>query len=255
MAQSRLFQKFLLEIVILVVGISISFWINSQQTAYENRIKEQQLLENIALSLQETSVHIEQRKAMFEQENKLMDYLSKNWNNVNTDSIVNVLVGGKYFKSFHNLFLDYREFHPPIAEIESLIADGSIALISNPKIKIALIALTDSNLGFVTQNIASEIDLQQAFRAALLNNPSPALLQVLQTSQKELYDRFVLADPNYKQKIAAEISAIVQQPQAQNYLNLKIRQRYFVMFFFELFEQAVKNTQALIAAEGYAAAK
>ena len=249
MVRSRLFQKFLFEILIIVIGISVSFWINNKQTAYDNQIKEKQLLQNIASSLQEIKVHIENRKNIFDQENELMDYMSQNWGKINTDSIVDVLQEGKYLKSFHNLFLDYREFHPPIAEIESFVADGSIELIKNPDIKVALIDLTDSRLDYVVQNVASEIDLQQAFRAVLIQNKDPILLRALQTSQTEMYDRFVNSDPSYRNKITLEIKAFLKQPEARNYLNLKIRQRYFVMLFFNQFKDAVQKIEQWILKE------
>lgn len=249
MVRSRLFQKFLFEILIIVIGISVSFWINNKQTAYDNQIKEKQLLQNIASSLQEIKVHIENRKNIFDQENELMDYMSQNWGKINTDSIVDVLQEGKYLKSFHNLFLDYREFHPPIAEIESFVADGSIELIKNPDIKVALIDLTDSRLDYVVQNVASEIDLQQAFRAVLIQNKDPILLRALQTSQTEMYDRFVNSDPSYRNKITLEINAFLKQPEARNYLNLKIRQRYFVMLFFNQFKDAVQKIEQWILKE------
>ena len=73
-----------------------------------------------------------------------MDYLSTNWNNLNLDSIVEVLQFGRHKKAFHNVFLDYREFHPPVSEISSIIGDGSISLISNNDIKIQLISLMDT---------------------------------------------------------------------------------------------------------------
>jgi hypothetical protein len=235
--------------LIIVIGISVSFWINNKQTAYDNQIKEKQLLQNIASSLQEIKVHIENRKNIFDQENELMDYMSQNWGKINTDSIVDVLQEGKYLKSFHNLFLDYREFHPPIAEIESFVADGSIELIKNPDIKVALIDLTDSRLDYVVQNVASEIDLQQAFRAVLIQNKDPILLRALQTSQTEMYDRFVNSDPSYRNKITLEINAFLKQPEARNYLNLKIRQRYFVMLFFNQFKDAVQKIEQWILKE------
>ncbi|MEK9614593.1 MAG: hypothetical protein VW080_11810 [Flavobacteriaceae bacterium] len=235
--------------MIIVIGISVSFWINNKQIAYDNQIKEKQLLQNIASSLQEIKVHIENRKNIFDQENELMDYMSQNWGRINTDSIVDVLQEGKYVKSFHNLFLDYREFHPPIAEIESFVADGSIELIKNPEIKVALIDLTDSRLDYIAQNVASEIDLQQAFRAVLIQNKDPILLRALQTSQTEMYDRFVNSDPSYRNKITLEINAILKQPEARNYLNLKIRQRYFVMLFFNQFKDAVQKIEQWILKE------
>ena len=114
MVRSRLFQKFLFEILIIVIGISVSFWINKKQIAYDNQIKEKQLLQNIASSLQEIKVHIENRKNIFDQENELMDYMSQNWGRINTDSIVDVLQEGKYVKSFHNLFYTTENFIPPL---------------------------------------------------------------------------------------------------------------------------------------------
>lgn len=246
MLNSHLIKKFVLEIFILVIGISLSFWLNNLQTERSNRIKEKQLIHNILLNLAEIKSHSQQRLSVFEEENHLMDYLAISWNSINKDSIADVFLNGDYRQSFHNLFLDYREFHPPIADIESIIADGSISLIKNKAIKVALITLTDSSLDFVLQNVKSEIELQQAFRVELLTNKLPILNDALQTSQLEMYERFEMADTRYKSKIKLELDAILTMPEAYNYINLKIRQRYFVMLFLKSFMNDVDKTIELI---------
>ena len=93
----------------------------------------------VQLNINEIEVYVLNREKKLTAENELMDYLSANWSNINYDSITKVLLTGGNTKSFHNLFLDYREFHPPISEITSIIKDGSLALISN-EIKLKIIS-------------------------------------------------------------------------------------------------------------------
>ena len=146
------------------------------------------------------------------------------------------------------MFLDYREFHPPISEISSIINDGSIALISNKKIKIELISFMDNNYDYVNQNVKSEIELQQSFREELLKSKSHEIAKILETTSLELKERFQ-GKIDYKKKILNELKAIVKLNSAKNYLNLKIRQRYWVMTFMNGFSRKLKKIKELVDAE------
>ena len=66
-----------------------------------------------------------------------MDHISKNWGRLNIDSIVNVLEGGTYIKSFSNLFLDYRVPSSSIGT-KSIIEDGSLGLIRDENIRLSV---------------------------------------------------------------------------------------------------------------------
>ena len=177
-----------------------------------------------------------------------MDYLSTNWNNLNLDSIVEVLQFGRHKKAFHNVFLDYREFHPPVSEISSIIGDGSISLISNNDIKIQLISLMDNSYDFVNQNVKSEIELQQSFRAKLIQEESYEISKILETSLNEMSQR-ILGEIDNRKKIMAELKAITKLRSAKNYLNLKIRQRFWVMNFYDSFDKNLNILRELVVKE------
>ena len=153
------------------------------------------------LNINEIEVYVLNREKKLTAENELMDYLSANWNAINYDSVTKVLLTGGNTKSFHNLFLDYREFHPPISEITSITADGSLALISNNEIKLRIISLLDNHLEFLNQNVNSEIALQQEFRIALLQSDNQEIKTILKTSQGELRERFYVEDDFTKKHV------------------------------------------------------
>ena len=174
-----------------------------------------------------------------------MDHISKNWGRLNIDSIVNVLEGGTYIKSFHNLFLDYREFHPPVSELKSIIEDGSLGLIRDENIRLSVTSLLDDRLDFLLQNINSEIQLQQSFRENLLYEKSDDIASVLRTSNSEMGKR-ISGEKGYANKIKDELKAITTLRSAENYLNLKIRQRFWVMFFMKNFKSSLIEINELV---------
>ena len=240
--------KYSLEFLVIVMGISVSFWLNNFKDETYKLEKEKEILTSLHLNLTEVKTSLDSRLEMLIEENNLMDYLSKNWRNINKDSIVKEFERGGFIKSFHNIFLDYREYHPPITEINSIISDGSIRYLNNKEIKLNLSSLINFNLDFVVQNINSEIELQQSFREILLTNSSEEISEILKTSQMELKERFG-DSKKYQNKIKEELNSILKFRPAENYLNLKIRQRYFVMFFMEQFKNQLESLDSLILLE------
>jgi len=236
----KFFRKFIFETSVIIIGISISFWLNNTKAKAENLRKEIQLIKAVQLNINEIEFYVLDREKKLTAENELMDYLSANWNAINYDSVTNVLLKGGNTKSFHNLFLDYREFHPPISEITSIIEDGSLALISNNEIKLKIISLLDNHLEFLNQNVSSEIALQQEFRIALLKSDNQEIKTILKTSQGELRERFYIED-DFTEKTRAELVAINKLNSGENYLSLKIRQRFFVMHYLEVFKNKLKE--------------
>ena len=104
------------------------------------------------------------------------------------------------------------------------------------------------NYDYVNQNVKSEIELQQSFREELLKSKSHEIAKILETTSLELKERFQ-GKIDYKKKILNELKAIVKLNSAKNYLNLKIRQRYWVMTFMNGFSRKLKKIKELVDAE------
>ena len=241
-------KKFIFETSVIIIGISISFWLSNIQEKSNNKNKEIEILESIEININQIQKYIDNRRETLNEDNQLMDYLSTNWNNLNLDSIVEVLQFGRHKKAFHNVFLDYREFHPPVSEISSIIGDGSISLISNNDIKIQLISLMDNSYDFVNQNVKSEIELQQSFRAKLVQEENYEISKILETTQNEMGQR-IRGEVDNRKKILAELKAITKLRSAKNYLNLKIRQRFWVMNFYDSFDKNLNILRELVVKE------
>tara|TARA_B110000240_G_scaffold80232_1_gene91490 strand:+ start:185 stop:949 length:765 start_codon:yes stop_codon:yes gene_type:complete len=241
-------KKFIFETSVIIIGISISFWLSNLQEKSNNKNKEIEILESIDININEIQKYIDNRRETFDEDNQLMDYLSTHWNNLNLDSIVEVLQFGRHKKAFHNVFLDYREFHPPVSEISSIIGDGSISLISNHDVKIQLISLMDNSFDFVNQNVKSEIELQQSFRAKLVQEESYEISKILETTQNEMGQR-IRGEVDNRKKILAELKAITKLRSAKNYLNLKIRQRFWIMNFYNSFDKNLNVLRKLVVKE------
>ena len=116
------------------------------------------------------------------------------------------------------------------------------------KIRLALTALLDDRLDFLLQNVNSEIQLQQAFREYLISEKNEKIVAVLKTTYNEMDNR-INGKAGYINKNSQEIKAIAELKSAQNYLNLKIRQRYWVMFFMNYFKSALTEVNELVNAE------
>ena len=241
-------KKFIFETSVIIIGISISFWLSNLQEKSNNKNKEIEILESIDININEIQKYIDNRRETLDEDNQLMDYLSTHWNNLNLDSIVEVLQFGRHKKAFHNVFLDYREFHPPVSEISSIIGDGSISLISNHDVKIQLISLMDNSYDFVNQNVKSEIELQQSFRAKLVQEESYEISKILETTQNEMGQR-IRGEVDNRKKILAELKAIIKLRSAKNYLNLKIRQRFWIMNFYNTFDKNLNVLRELVVNE------
>ena len=241
-------KKFIFETSVIIIGISISFWLSNLQEKSNNKNKEIEILESIDININEIQKYIDNRRETLDEDNQLMDYLSTHWSNLNLDSIVEVLQFGRHKKAFHNVFLDYREFHPPVSEISSIIGDGSISLISNHDVKIQLISLMDNSYDFVNQNVKSEIELQQSFRAKLVQEESYEISKILETTQNEMGQR-IRGEVDNRKKILVELKAITKLRSAKNYLNLKIRQRFWIMNFFNTFDKNLNVLRELVVKE------
>ena len=127
--------KYSLEFIVIVLGITISYWINDIQVQNQESDKEKVILNSILSDIELIEDYINDRKKTLSSDSLWMDYLIKNWENINIDSTTREFSKTGYNAAFHNLFLDFREFHPPIATLEMVTSDGSFSIIKNDLIK------------------------------------------------------------------------------------------------------------------------
>ena len=119
--------KYTLEFVVIVLGISVSFWVNKKQNDKENKINEIHVYEDIQTELNELTVMINERTEAI---------------NFDLELVNNVYHGSSNLKfNYEDLLVavtDWRGFDPSIEIYSSLKYDGGLKYISNTEIKVAI---------------------------------------------------------------------------------------------------------------------
>ena len=167
-----------------------------------------------------------------------MDHISSNWENLNVDSIANFLSTSGYRASIHTMFFDYREFHPPISSLRMVLNDGSINIINSKKIKSLISKLVNTDYGFVTKNVDTEIALQIELRNTVMKDNPKNIILPIETTSHSLLDRFENGD-EYIDRTLSDLEVLTDIDYFRNYLNLKIRQRVMVMAFISIFNDTL----------------
>ena len=238
-----------IEFIAVLLGITSSLWIDENRKARDLNEKQVMILQAVYEDIVQTENFIKERRdPVFQLASTWMDYFANNWDTMNIDSAAVALSKNGTRGSFHNTFLDFREFHPPISSIELIMQDGSLKEIQNMEIRKKINELVKTDLEFVLKNVQTEIDMQIDFRNTLINQNDPKLAELLSISQLTLRNRFRDNVDNYDDQIE-QLKYFLTKDYVRTYINLKNRHRYFVMLFIRNFKQTLSDLKILVEEE------
>ena len=238
-----------IEFIAVLLGITSSLWIDENRKARDLNEKQVMILQAVYEDIVQTENFIKERRdPAFQLDSTWMDYFANNWDTMNIDSAAVALSKNGTRGSFHNTFLDFREFHPPISSIELIMQDGSLKEIQNMEIRKKINELVKTDLEFVLKNVQTEIDMQIDFRNTLINQNDPKLAELLSISQLTLRNRFQDNVDNYDDQIE-QLKYFLTKDYVRTYINLKNRHRYFVMLFIRNFKQTLSDLKILVEEE------
>ena len=238
-----------IEFIAVLLGITSSLWIDENRKARDINEKQVMILQAVYEDIVQTENFIKERRdPVFQLDSTWMDYFANNWDTMNIDSAAVALSKNGTRGSFHNTFLDFREFHPPISSIELIMQDGSLKEIQNMEIRKKINELVKTDLEFVLKNVQTEIDMQIDFRNTLINQNDPKLAELLSISQLTLRNRFRDNVDNYDDQIE-QLKYFLTKDYVRTYINLKNRHRYFVMLFIRNFKQTLSDLKILVEEE------
>ena len=238
-----------IEFIAVLLGITGSLWIDENRKAQDQNEKQITILEAVYEDIIQTENFMKLRRdPAFQMDSTWMDYFANNWDNMNVDSVAVALSKNGTNGSFHNTFLDFREFHPPISSIELIMQDGSLKEIHNMNIRKKINELIKTDLAFVLKNVQTEIEMQINFRSTLVNQNDPKLAELLSISQLTLKNRLLDNVVNYDDQIE-ELKYFLTKDYVRTYINLKNRHRYFVMLFIRDFKETLSELKTLVEEE------
>ena len=198
--------KYILDFLVIVLGISVSFWVNKIQNNKENKINEIHVYEDIRMELNELTEMINERTDKFTFDFGLVN------------KVLNESLDAKY--NYNDLFVavtDYRGFEPKIEIYSSLKYDGGLKYISNTEIKVAINRFYSSN-HIIYFNMEDEIVVQREILKHLYTNYP---LVLLNSDSKELDDIYKI---NYLQNIITnDLTLRSLLKSKQRFMSMKLR--------------------------------
>ena len=198
--------KYILDFLVIVLGISVSFWVNKIQNNKENKINEIHVYEDIRMELNELTEMINERTDKFTFDLELVN------------KVLNESLDAKY--NYNELFVavtDYRGFEPKIEIYSSLKYDGGLKYISNTEIKVAINRFYSTN-HIIYLNMEDEIVVQREILKHLHTNYP---LVLLNSDSHELDDIYKI---NYFQNIITnDLTFRSLLKSKQRFMSMKLR--------------------------------
>ena len=196
----KIFLKYLIEFIVIVVGISVSFWFDKYQISLDNIERENQVIKELLTEMDLIESTVESREKAFR-----YDY-------ENLKRIINNKVQRDSF-TYEELLIattDYRGFSPSEEIYTSLKYDGGLKFIRNNQIKIAIEALYNGTKYGVIANMEDEIVVQRDVLKYLQFNYPGLLIDLEQKNLTEndkikIFTKTVQSDKTLKSLLSSKL--------------------------------------------------
>lgn len=162
--------KYLFEFIVIVVSISVSFWLNELSIQNQEKEETTKVFQNIKLEIQDLKKYCEDRSTTWNQDIDLYSaFLSET---LDMDRIIEITSSKNRIE--YNLIY-YRSFEPPMNRYKSIINSGDIKLIKSDKIKEILSRLHTFNYSKIATTVEYEKSIKEQL-VQLLTAKHPSLL-------------------------------------------------------------------------------
>ena len=125
--------KYSFEFVVIVLGISVSFWLNELSIDNQNEVERVKVLNSLKMEIQEIRNYTDEREKTWQTDLNLLNLLldPKDLNST-SDSILKITTSKSRIETF---LVIYRVFEPPMNRYYSIINSGDLKFVKSNKIK------------------------------------------------------------------------------------------------------------------------
>ena len=136
--------KYSFEFVVIVLGISVSFWLNELSIDNQNEVERVKVLNSLKMEIQEIRNYTDEREKTWQTDLNLLNLLldPKDLNST-SDSILKITTSKSRIETF---LVIYRVFEPPMNRYYSIINSGDLKFVKSNKIKEVLSRLHNTCL-------------------------------------------------------------------------------------------------------------
>jgi len=152
--------KYLLESIVLVTGITISFWINQISIDKETKGERSRVINSLLSEVEEIEKYSLEKLKIWNQDVEIYSQLLKK--DIDIELIQNIAISKSRIE--YNLIY-YRDFSPPNNRYESMVNTGALKFINSEKITDALTRLHNQDLNMVR----STVEYEKSLKTKLIN--------------------------------------------------------------------------------------
>ena len=185
--------KYSFEFVVIVLGISVSFWLNELSIDNQNEVERVKVLNSLKMEIQEIRNYTDEREKTWQTDLNLLNLLLDPIDlNSTSDSILKITTSKSRIETF---LVIYRVFEPPMNRYYSIINSGDLKFVKSNKIKEVLSRLHNTSFSYVETTVEYEKQLKQSFLPFIAeNHPSIIIARDDQNvSMKEYVQKLVKA--------------------------------------------------------------
>ena len=158
--QKKYLLRYLFDFIVIVLGITVSFWFNQLSIQTKNNQERIKVLNNIQEEVEEIKKYSEVRlKTWNEDINIYNQFLKEKFNYKSIKEITT----SKSRVEFNLIY--YSDFEPPMNRYNSMINSGDIKYVKSEKLKEILTRLHTFNLS----NIKTTVEYEKSLKEQLIN--------------------------------------------------------------------------------------
>jgi Trp operon repressor len=174
--------KYSLEFLVIVMGISVSFYLEEIRVANELKTLSVDLKQNLLDEISEIESYMIERELAFKGDQIVLNSLQDI--KISYDSLLKISnIPFKYSVSLFN----YRGFKPPVAFYNSLVNDGKIRYLESSSIKEELDKMHNVHYYYINENIKDEAVAQRKMIDFFQNNYPELLIKSIETNPNANY--------------------------------------------------------------------
>lgn len=166
--------KYSIEFVVIILGITVSFWLNELSIDNQNEEERIKVLTSLQMEIDEIKYYCDGRKRTWEMDISLLNEFLYPSNKIfNIDSVLKNTTSKIRIETFIIL---YRVFDPPMNRYYSIINSGDLKYVKSDKVKEILSRLHNTTFSYVETAVEHEKQLKQSFLPFLtINHPNVIL--------------------------------------------------------------------------------
>ena len=166
--------KYSFEFVVIVLGISVSFWLNELSIDNQNEVERFKVLTSLKMEINEIRDYTYEREKTWMTDLRLLNELIlPRGGVVDTDSVLKITTAKSRIETF---LVIYRVFDPPMNRYYSIINSGDLKYVKSNKIKEILSRLHNTSFSYVETTVEYEKQLKQSFLPFISQNHPEIIL-------------------------------------------------------------------------------